>query len=80
MKSRVVGATKFKAKRLIIEQMTEDDDAIITKRGRPVPVLGLARKELWKSPKGMWANKVRVRGDMVNIDTSDLWDVLRKQN
>jgi prevent-host-death family protein len=80
MKSKMVSATEFKAKCLaILDQMENEGGAItITKRGRPVAILGPVRKDAWKSPKGVWANKLRIQGDLANIDTSDLWDVVRK--
>jgi prevent-host-death family protein len=80
MKSRVVTATEFKATCLaLLDQMDAEGSAItITKRGRPVAILGPARRDVWKSPKGMWAGKLSVQGDIANIDTSGLWDVVRK--
>ncbi|HEY3739781.1 MAG TPA: hypothetical protein VGL53_08050 [Bryobacteraceae bacterium] len=32
-----------------------------------------------KSLAGSWAKKGRVIGDIVNKDTADLWDVVRKR-
>jgi prevent-host-death family protein len=80
MRPRVVSATEFKAKCLaLLSQMEEEGGAItITKRGRPVAVLGPVRRKGWKSPKGSWAGKVRIQGDLANMDTSGLWDVTRK--
>jgi prevent-host-death family protein len=80
MKSRVISATEFKAKCLaLLDEMAEEGGAItITKRGRPVAILGPPRKSQCKSLKGAWADKVSIRGDIENIDTADLWDVVRK--
>jgi prevent-host-death family protein len=78
MKARVVNATEFKAKCLALldEVEAQAGTITITKRGRPVAVLGPTRKKAWKSPKGAWSRKVRIEGDIVNADTSARWDVV----
>jgi prevent-host-death family protein len=79
MKKRVVNATEFKSKcSAFLDQVEQHGGPItILRRGRPVAVLGPAKKTVWKSPEGMWAGKVEIVGDIVNLDTSDLWEVLR---
>lgn len=81
MKERVLSASEFKAKCLAclseIEQSGEP--IIITRRGRPVAVLGPAKRSVWKSPGNSWAGKMRVVGDIVNLDTSVLWEVARSK-
>ncbi len=47
------------------------------KRGRPAATLQPVKKKSWKSPKGAWIGKVEIVGDIVNFDTSHLWDALR---
>ena len=56
----VVNATEFKAKCLaLLDQVDAEGGTItITKRGRPVAVVGPVRKERSKSPAGMWAGKI----------------------
>jgi prevent-host-death family protein len=77
MKSRVLSASEFKAKCLAclseIEQFGEP--ITITKRGRPVAVLGPVKRPALKSSRGSWARRGRIVGDI--IDTSDLitWEV-----
>jgi prevent-host-death family protein len=80
MKSKVISATEFKAKCLaLLDEVAEEGSAItITKRGCPVAVLGPSGRNPCKSPRGAWANKLSLHGDIANIDTSDLWDVVRK--
>ena len=80
MKSRVVTATELKAKCLaLLDEVDDSGDTItITKRGRPVATLQRVKKKAWKSPKGSWIGKVEIVGDIVNLDTTDLWDALRK--
>jgi prevent-host-death family protein len=79
MKTRLIGATEFKAKCLALLDEIEDQGGTITvtKRGRPVATIGPARKQTWKSPKGILAGKVKITGDIVNFNTSELWDALR---
>ena len=75
---RVVSATEFKARCLaFLDEMELRGETItITKRGRPVAVLGPAKKNAWKSPINSWAGKAKIVGDIVNIDTADAWNVL----
>ncbi len=51
----------------------------VTKRGRAVATVGPAKKRPWKSPKGAWAGKVRIVGEIVNMDAAHLWDVLHRK-
>jgi hypothetical protein len=37
-------------------------------------------KKLWKSPRGSWKSKAQIVGDIVHIDTSRLWDVVREKS
>lgn len=79
MKKRVVNATEFKAKcSAYLDQVEEHGSPItILRRGRPVAVLSPAKK-VWKSPEGMFAGRMEIIGDIVNLDTSDLWEVLKE--
>lgn len=80
-KGRVVNATEFKAKCLSILDEVDQGGAVITvtKRGRPVAVVGPAPKAPWKSPRGSWVGRARIVGDIVNIDMSGLWDVVNEK-
>ncbi len=81
IKYRTVSATEFKAKCLAyldeIEQ--QGGQVTITRRGRPVAVLGRASRAAWKSPANTWAGKCEIVGDIVNVDMSGLWDVVKDQ-
>ena len=79
MKSRTVNATEFKARCLayLDEIELHGGPITITRRGRPVAVLGRPKRSAWKSPANMWAGKVKIVGDIVNADMSDLWDCVR---
>jgi prevent-host-death family protein len=76
MKERVLSASEFKAKCLAclteIEQFGEP--ITITRRGRPVAVVGPAKHRVPKSPQNSWARKGRIVGDIVNADTASLWE------
>ena len=81
MKNRSVSATEFKAKCLaILDEVHDRGDVItVTKRGKPVATIQPVKKKKWKSPEGMWAGKVEIVGDIVNIDLADLWDVVKER-
>ena len=80
MKTLIIGATEFKAKCLALLDEIEDQGGTITvtKRGRPVATISPVKKQTWKSPKGILAGKVQITGDIVNVDTSEFWDALRR--
>jgi len=81
MKERVLSASEFKAKCLAclseIEQFGEP--ITITRRGRPVAVLSPVKRTALKSPRNSLAHKGRIVGDIVNNDTSVLWEVARRE-
>jgi prevent-host-death family protein len=81
MKHRMVSATDFKARCLaLLDEIAEEGGSItVTKRGRPVATVGPVKKQPWKSPKGAWAGKVKIVGDIVNTDMADLWDVVSRK-
>jgi prevent-host-death family protein len=77
MATRVLSASEFKAKCLAclseIEQRGEP--ITITKRGRPVAVLGPVKRSALKSPRGSWAKKGRIVGDIVDMSDLITWEV-----
>jgi prevent-host-death family protein len=79
MPARIMSATEFKAKCLgLLDEVQERGETItITKRGRPVAVLGPPRRRVWKSPADSWAGRAEILGDIVNGDP-DLWDCVRE--
>jgi prevent-host-death family protein len=78
---RVVSATEFKAKCLAyLDEIEQRGGPItVTRRGRPVAVLGPAKRNAWKSPRNSWAGKARIVGDIVNVDMSTLWEAVRRK-
>jgi prevent-host-death family protein len=80
MKSRVVNATELKAKcSAFLDEVEKHGEPItILRRGRPVAVLGPAKKAVWKSPAGTFVGKMDIVGDIM-ADTSDTWEVLREK-
>ena len=72
-----MSVTEFKAKCLaLLDEIDEHGGSVtVTKRGRAVATVGPAKKEPWKSLKGILAGKARITGDIVSPDTAD-WDVM----
>ena len=81
MPTLIVNATEFKAKCLsLLDEIERNGGQItVTKRGRPVAVLGPLPARGLRSPKDSWAGKALIVGDVVNLDTSALWDVASKK-
>ncbi len=74
MKQIVVPATKFKAECLrLLDEAGAGTRIIVTKRGKPIARVEAAEPPV-KSPRGMWAGKVKAIGDIVHYDTSELWE------
>jgi prevent-host-death family protein len=77
MRERVLSASEFKAKCLAclgeIEQFGEP--ITITRRGRPVAVLGPAKHSARKSPRDTWAPKGRIVGEIVDTEMSVPWEI-----
>lgn len=78
---RVLSASEFKAKCLgcLAEIEQSGEPITITKRGRPVAVLGPLAPGRRKSSRDSLARRGRIVGDIVNLDTSALWDVARSE-
>jgi prevent-host-death family protein len=78
MKHQIVSATEFKAKCLaLLDQVAEEGGTVtVTKRGKPVAMVGPVRRKPFKSSEGILAGKVRIVGDIVNADFSDLYEVV----
>jgi prevent-host-death family protein len=81
MKTRTVSATEFKAKCLgLLDEVQQQGGTItVTKRGQPVAVISPAPRAKFKSPRNSWAHRGKIVGDIVNFDTSHLWEALRKE-
>jgi prevent-host-death family protein len=75
MKERVLSASEFKVKCLayLTEIERSGETITITRRGRPVAVLGPPKLPTAKSPRNSWARKARIQGDIVN--TSTVWEI-----
>ena len=81
MKHEVVSATEFKAKCLaLLDDVGHNGGTItVTKRGRPLAVVGPAPARLWKSPESAWAGKVDVSDERLMADRSDRWEVASRK-
>ncbi len=75
MKERVLSASEFKAKCLAcLDEIEQSGETIIvTRRGRPVAVLGPIKHKPLKSTRDILAKKGRIVGEIVK--TPILWDV-----
>ena len=62
-----MSASEFKAKCLAcLSEIEQSGEAItITRRGRPVAVLGPAKQPILKSPRNSWARKGKILDDIV---------------
>jgi prevent-host-death family protein len=75
---RVVSATEFKAKCLaLLDEVDQGGVSLtVTKRGRPVAVVGPApKRKRVKSLADSWAGRMEIVGDIVNTDWE--WDVMK---
>ena len=79
MKSHTVTATEFKTRCLaLIDEIADTGDTIIvTRHGKPVAQLVPPARKPWKDLAGTWADKAEIVGDIVNFDTSHLWNALK---
>jgi prevent-host-death family protein len=81
MKSRMVSATEFKAKCLALldEVGNEGGTITVTKRGRPMAMVGPVRKRHAPSTEGLWMGKVEIPEELLTADLSDRWEVVRQK-
>ena len=80
MKHQVIAVTEFKAKCLaLLDQLEEEGGEItVTKRGRPVATVQPAKRKPFKSSLGKLKGKIHPKGDIVNFETTRLWNALRE--
>ncbi len=78
MKHQIVSATEFKAKCLaLLNQVAEEGGTVtVTKRGRPLATVARAKPKPFKSSEGILAGKVKIVGDIVNLDMSEFYEVV----
>ena len=82
MTSRTVTATEFKTRCLaLIDEIAETRETIIvTRHGKPVAQLTPPVRKPWKDLAGSWADKGEIVGDIVNFDTSHLWNPFKPED
>lgn len=78
MKHETISVTEFKAKCLaLFDQIDQEGGTLtVTRRGRPLATIGPVKRKPFKSSEGILAGKVKIIGDIVNADYSDLWEVV----
>jgi prevent-host-death family protein len=76
--NRIVNITEFKAKCLsIFDEVEAGKTSItVTRRGKVVGVVNPPAKEKYKSARDSWKDKIEIEGDVVNVDFSDMFDVV----
>ncbi len=76
---RTISATEFKAKclGLLDDVQATGTELVITKHGKPVARLVAAVAPAPKTLRGIMKGKIRITGDIVNTNFSDLWEVLK---
>jgi antitoxin (DNA-binding transcriptional repressor) of toxin-antitoxin stability system len=76
--NRVVNVTEFKAKCLAFFAEVEvgKSSFTVTRRGKTVAEVGPPKTAGFKSPRGSWAGKVEIAGDIVNTNVE--WDPSRQ--
>jgi len=77
MKRRLIPVTQFKTHCLtLLDEIDQDGGTIVvTKRGRPVAMVGPTPRRARKSLEGIWSGKVQLPEDLVTADRSTLWEV-----
>ncbi len=80
VKTYLVTATDFKARCLALLNEIElrGETITITRRGKPVAVIGPPERNAWKSPKDSWSTKAQIVGDIVNHNSAHTWDVMNE--
>jgi prevent-host-death family protein len=74
---RTIGVADFKARCLeLLEGVARGDEIIVTKRGKAIAQIGPVRPE-FPELKGMFAGKMKITGDIINITTPDEWEAMR---
>lgn len=77
--NHVINVTEFKAKCLALFDEVEAGklSITVTRRGKVIGVISPPPiNQKFKSTRGSWAGKMEIVGDIINVDTSDLWDVV----
>lgn len=80
IQQKVVSATEFKAKCLaLLDEVDRGSIALtVTKRGRPVAVVGPPpKRKRVKSLADSWANRGEIVGDIINMGWE--WDVMKEE-
>ena len=74
-----IGVSEFKAKCLGLVEGLEASGGriVITKRGRDVAELRAIAPRKTKSSFGILKGTLRIKGDIVHFDTTDLWEALK---
>lgn len=75
---QTLGVADFKARclELLDGVGTRGDEIIITKRGKPIATVSPIPRET-RPLKGLFAGRMKIVGDIVNVDWTDEWEATR---
>ena len=78
MKKVLISEFKAKCIGMINESQETGETLLITRRGKPVAMVGPARPEPRKRVLGALEEVLKINGDIVNTDFSDDWEMLKE--
>ena len=80
MKKIAISEFKAKCLALLDEVRTNGGTITVTKRGRPVAVVGPIKKRSFKSTMGILRGKVDIPDEVLMANRSGLWESLRERS
>jgi len=76
MKTVVVSEFKAKCIAFLREAQQTGESILVTRRGQPIARVEPVRKVSSERPLGVFRGRMKVRGDIVQADTSADWEAL----
>ena len=77
MKKVLISEFKAKCIGMINEIQETGETLLITRRGKPVAMVGPARPKPRKRVMGALKEVLKINGDIINTDFSDDWEMLK---
>lgn len=76
---QTVKISDFKARCLeLLERVrAQGTELIVTRRGEPIARVTAVKPRLGGTSKGLWRDRVIVKGDIVGVDSTDDWESAR---
>lgn len=76
MKKLLISEFKAKCIAILREAQRTGEPVLITRRGRPIARIEPIVEGSPKRPLGALRGRMRIKGDIVQVDTSEDWEVL----